>query len=94
MNFPCLSFSLVAKLTSNCGFSRQACLFDRLQGYLNEMFLLYRTLLLGQQTEARSIGSIIRRRTCDEKVGVRKAALQVGYYTNGVCNCYLLWEII
>ncbi|KAM7435860.1 Condensin-2 complex subunit D3 [Porites harrisoni] len=29
-----------------------------------------------QQTEVRSIGSIIRRRTCDEKVGVRKAALQ------------------
>ena len=30
-----------------------------------------------QQAEARTIGSIIRRRTCDEKVGVRKAALQV-----------------
>ncbi|XP_020601243.1 condensin-2 complex subunit D3-like [Orbicella faveolata] len=30
----------------------------------------------GQQAETRTIGSIIRRRTCDEKVGVRKAALQ------------------
>ncbi|KAJ7392207.1 Condensin-2 complex subunit D3 [Desmophyllum pertusum] len=30
----------------------------------------------GNQAETRSIGSIIRRRMCDEKVGVRKAALQ------------------
>ena len=38
--------------------------------------------LLAQQTEVRSIGSIIRRRTCDEKVGVRKAALQVRHLSS------------
>ena len=38
--------------------------------------------LLAQQTEVQSIGSIIRRRTCDEKVGVRKAALQVSHLSS------------
>lgn len=38
--------------------------------------------LSGNQAETRSIGSIIRRRMCDEKVGVRKAALQVCCYIN------------
>ena len=38
--------------------------------------------LSAQQTEVRSIGSIIRQRTCDEKVGVRKAALQVRHLSS------------
>jgi len=47
----------------------------------SQLFLLVISFFIvnssGQQAETRTIGSIIRRRTCDEKVGVRKAALQV-----------------
>jgi len=39
--------------------------------------LFIANVLSGQQSETRTIGSVIRKRTCDEKVGVRKAALQV-----------------
>ena len=39
---------------------------------------------IGQQNESKGIRAIIRQRTCDDKVGVRKAALEVKLY------CY--WE--